>query len=127
MKVGFQRVLIISRNVNPLVGLSYPYHLDQSTLKFIFRGIRSNFSFLFNFLNENYVSKQNSHIWEAPFCGVTPTVLFYSVSLCPIKRMPGLYGLTKSIIVSPSLSTFLCLFIYVPQCEFFFLCICKLE
>ena len=27
-------------------GLSHPYHLDEST--FIFRGIRSNFSFLFN-------------------------------------------------------------------------------
>ena len=28
-------------------GLSHPYHLDESI--FIFRGIRSNFSFLFHF------------------------------------------------------------------------------
>ena len=28
-------------------GLSHPYHLDEST--FIFRGIRSDFSFLFHF------------------------------------------------------------------------------
>ena len=36
-------------NVNPLVmnGFSHPYHLDLST--FTFRGIRSNFSFLFHF------------------------------------------------------------------------------
>ena len=35
--------------VNPYVtnGLSHPYHLDEST--FIFRNIRSNFSFLFHF------------------------------------------------------------------------------
>ena len=35
---------------NPLVttGLSYPYHLDESTLSFI-RGIGSNFLFLFHF------------------------------------------------------------------------------
>ena len=34
---------------NPLVtnGLSHPYHLDEFT--FIFRDIRSNFSFLFHF------------------------------------------------------------------------------
>ena len=35
--------------LNPLVvnGLSHPYHLDEST--FIFRGVGSNFSFLFHF------------------------------------------------------------------------------
>ena len=34
---------------NPLVanGISHPYHLDEST--FIYRGIRSDFSFLFHF------------------------------------------------------------------------------
>ena len=38
--------------LNPLVtnGLSHPYHLEEST--FIFRGIRSNFSFLFIFSME---------------------------------------------------------------------------
>ena len=36
-------------NLNPLVtnGFSHPYHLDES--KFIFRGVRSDFSFLFHF------------------------------------------------------------------------------
>ena len=45
------------QDINPLVtnglshpvtnGLSHPYHLNEST--FIFRGIRSDFSFLFHF------------------------------------------------------------------------------
>ena len=54
---------------NPLVtnGLSHPYHFDESP--FIFRGIRSSFSFL----DENQNSKQNSPKWNA------------------IKRTPGLY------------------------------------
>ena len=40
-------------------GLSHVYHLDETT--FIFRDIRSNFSFLFHFncFDENHVSKQN--------------------------------------------------------------------
>ena len=38
-----------SRRINPLVttGLSHSYHLDESI--FIFRGIGSDFSFLFHF------------------------------------------------------------------------------
>ena len=42
-------LLILLLTFNPLVtnGLSHPYHFDEST--FIFRGIGSNFSFLFHF------------------------------------------------------------------------------
>ena len=43
------RARIIDKKNPPLTnGLSHPYHLDQSI--FIFRGIGSNFSFLFHFL-----------------------------------------------------------------------------
>ena len=63
-------------------GLSHPYQLDEST--FIFRGIRSIFSFLFHFLVKIIKSKQNIPRWDAAF----------SVCLCPIKRTPGLYGLS---------------------------------
>ena len=37
-----------------MTGLSHPYHLDEST--YIFRGIRSHFSFLFHFsINKNII------------------------------------------------------------------------
>ena len=73
-------------------GLSHSYHLDVSI--FVFRGIRSNFSFLFHFISffdENNLSKQNSLRWDAVFLWLH--IWGYSVCLCPIKRMPGLYGL----------------------------------
>ena len=71
-------------------GLSHPYHLDEST--FIFRGIGSTvflLLFFFSFSDEVHLSKQNSPRWDAAFCGVAPGS--YSVCLCLIKRMPGLY------------------------------------
>ena len=48
----FNACLLISEprhSINPFVtnGLSHFYHLDEST--FVFRGIKSNFSFLFHF------------------------------------------------------------------------------
>ena len=56
---------------NPLVtnGLSHPYQLDESI--FIFRGIRSNFSFLFHFsmkiMSANRIAPdEESHL--ALFC-----------------------------------------------------------
>ena len=64
---------------------SHPYQLDEST--FIYRGIRSDFSFLFHFsmkfMSANIIAPDflRCHIWG------------YSVCLCPIKRMPALYGL----------------------------------
>ena len=78
--------VLSSPNLNPLVtnGLSHPYHLDESTFKW--RCYSSDFSFSFYRVN-----KQNSprgdvlrrHIWG------------YSVSLCPIKRTPCLFGLSS--------------------------------
>ena len=63
---------------NPLVtnGLSHPYQLDESSLTF--RGIRSNFSFLFHFFDEYTVSKQNSPRWDAAFCGVTSGAILFA-------------------------------------------------
>ena len=53
--------------LNPLVTnrISHPYlnYLDESI--YILRGIRRNFSFLFHFFDEYYVSKQNSPRWDA--------------------------------------------------------------
>ena len=47
--MGFPAMKGLKRRFNPLMtnGFSHPYHLDEST--FIFRGIRSIFSFLFHF------------------------------------------------------------------------------
>ena len=58
---------MVSGLINPYVtvGLSSSYHLDKSNL--FFRDIRSNFSFL----DEIYVSKQNSPRWDAAFCGIS--------------------------------------------------------
>ena len=46
-------------------------HLDESI--FIIRGIRSDFSFLFHF-----VSKQNSPISDAAFCGITSWAILFA-------------------------------------------------
>ena len=77
--------------LNPL-GFSHPYQMDEST--FIFRDIR-NFFFISFFVGYLF-SKQNSPRWDATFCNVTSGAT-YSVCLCPIKRMPGLYGLISVI------------------------------
>ena len=60
-----ERFSMVSINTFVTNGLSHPYHLDEST--FIFRVIRSNFSFLFHFWREfisanriSGASKQNS-------------------------------------------------------------------
>ena len=64
---------------------SHYYHLGESIVNF--RGVRSEFDFLFHFFDEIPPSKQNSpmgrrvlrrHIWG------------YVVCLCPIKGTPGL-------------------------------------
>ena len=49
MRTLHQHAYAINYDVYPLEtnGLSHPYHLDEST--FIYRGIRSDFSFLFHF------------------------------------------------------------------------------
>ena len=53
-----QAVYQIFIGFNPLVtnGLYYPYQLDEST--FIFRGIKSNFSFLYQFLLKIKIAKR---------------------------------------------------------------------
>ena len=53
-------------------GFSHPYHLDEST--FIFRDIRSNFSFF----DEIHKSKQNSTRKNATFCGVTSRATLFA-------------------------------------------------
>ena len=64
--------------------LSHPYQMDESTS--IFKGSGSDFSFLFHiamkFMSANRIAPDG-----------TPR---YSVCLCPIKRMPGLYGLKST-------------------------------
>ena len=64
-------------NINPLVtnGLSHHYHLDESV--FIFRGIGSNFSFLFHFSMKIRVSKENSPRWDAAAGGVPPGAILF--------------------------------------------------
>ena len=68
-------VFVIPSYINPFVtnGYSHPYHLDEPT--FIFRGIRSNFSLLFQFLME--FNSANRIVWG------------YSLCLCPIKKDGG--------------------------------------
>ena len=78
--------------VNQLVtnGLSQPYHLGEST--FIIRGFGSIFSFVLHF------SMKSCKLREKPQMGrraLRRLIWGYSVCLCPIKRTPGLYGLTK--------------------------------
>ena len=96
---------------NPLVtnGLSLLYHLDESIFRF--RGIRS-----ISFFIENYVSKQKSPRCDAAF--LRRHIWGYSVCLCPIKRTPGLYGLTfaSHIIMVYFTSTWLIL----TRCTFTF-------
>ena len=50
MKIGPFSFTLQQVSINPLVrsGLPHPYHLDEST--FIYRGIRSDFSFYFIFV-----------------------------------------------------------------------------
>ena len=58
--------------INPLVtnGLSHPYHLDEST--FIFRGIWSDFSFLFHFPTKfmlaNRIAQDETALHLGLFC-----------------------------------------------------------
>ena len=60
--------------INPLVmnGLSHPYQMDEYI--FIFRGIRSNYSFIFHF----YVSKQKSPRLDAAICGVLSGAILFA-------------------------------------------------
>ena len=52
------------------------YHLDESI--FIFTGVRGNFSFLFSFLDEIPVSKQNSPRFDATFCSITSGAILFT-------------------------------------------------
>ena len=55
-------------------GLSHLYHLDESI--FIFRGIRSNFSFLFHF-SMKFVSANRKAPVETPHFAASHLGLFY--------------------------------------------------
>ena len=61
-------------------------YYSPSLSTWIYKGVRSKFSFVF-FFDKIRISKQNNvlrrHIWG------------YSVCLYPIKRTPGLYGLSN--------------------------------
>ena len=47
-ETSYEKVPVKKRKIiNPFNELSHPYTLDESI--FIFRGVKSNFSFLFNF------------------------------------------------------------------------------
>ena len=65
-------------HLNPLVtsGLPHPYHLDEST--FIFRGVRSSFSFFVSFFDEINVRKQKSPIWGTAFCSVISGAILFA-------------------------------------------------
>ena len=87
-------VLVI---INPLVtnGFSHPYHLDESIV--IFRGVRSNFSFLFHFsmkiLSANRIAPDGAprlrrHIWG------------YSVCLCR-KKDARLIWVKRTLVLNP--------------------------
>ena len=66
--------------LNPYLtnGFSHHYRLDEST--FIFRGVMSDFFFLFfiSFIVEFPPSKQNSPRWDAAFCGVTSGAILFA-------------------------------------------------
>ena len=57
-------------------GFSNRFHLGEST--FIFRGIRSDFEFLFLFFDDIPLSKQNSPRWDATFSGVTSGAILFA-------------------------------------------------
>ena len=69
-------------------GLSHPNHLNESTS--IFRGIRSEFSFLFHFLmkfiSANRIAPDGTPRFAASHLGLFCLPM-------SIKRTPGLYGL----------------------------------
>ena len=69
--------LPFSMHLNPYLttGFTHHYQLDEST--FIIRG-RSCYFYFFSFFDEIPVSKQNSIIWEAAFCGVTSAALLFA-------------------------------------------------
>ena len=76
-------------------GLSHPYQLDEST--FIFRGIRSIFSFLFHFsmniISANRIASDETPLYVASRRVLRRHIWGYSVCLCPVKRTPDFYGL----------------------------------
>ena len=74
-------------------GLSHPYHLDVST--FIYRGIRSNFSFFFHF-SMKFKSAYRIAPDGKPHFFLRRPIWGYSVCLFPIKWTPRLYGLIKT-------------------------------
>ena len=71
--------------INPYLtnGFSHHYLLGESTV--IFRGtmsefpydIHCNFQFSYIVFDENPLSKQNSHRWDAAFCGVTSVAILF--------------------------------------------------
>ena len=71
-------------------GFSHYNHLDESTFILGESGVILNdYSFFYNFS----LSKQNSPIWDAAFCGVTSGAMLFC--LCPIKGTPGLNELSR--------------------------------
>ena len=66
-------------------------NLDEST--FNFRGVRSDYHFLFHFsmklLLANRIAQMGCRVLQRRIWG-------YTVCLCPIKRMQGLYNLNYS-------------------------------
>ena len=80
-------------------GLSHPYQLSGST--FVFRGFRSNFSFLFHFFDENHVSKQNSPSWDAASFFVASHLRLFCLTLSHKKNSESELGYVLIRITRP--------------------------
>ena len=77
--------------INPLVnGLSHPYRMGELT--FIFRGIRSDFSYILYHFSMKIKKASRIASDGTPRFVASRLGLSSSVCLCPIKRTPGLYG-----------------------------------
>ena len=67
LEVSFGAVSMFYVCINPLLtnGISHPYHFDESS--FIFRGIRSNFTFLFHFSMKIKIANRIASDGTPPF------------------------------------------------------------
>ena len=76
--------------INPLVtnGLSHPYHLDESTFILGASGVILHFYFIFR-----WKSCQQTEKPQMGRCILRCHIWGYSVCICPIKRISGLYRL----------------------------------
>ena len=75
-------------NPNKPSGLSHPYQLDESTV--IYRGIRSDISFLFHFAMKFMSATRIAQDWSPRFAVSLLGVFCLSMSN---EKTPGLYGL----------------------------------